>query len=230
MNVRRNRGSVKRSYHSPRREEQAKATRAAILNAAHELFLANGYAETSIDAIADRARVSRQTVYDSVGDKASLLYAVGERVVMSQDDVGPITESDRWSPLTEEPDRAERIRMAVRMSREMWQSGMADFEWMTYEAASSDPRLKEILAEAIQEKRRNSEAVARLLVPEDSPISDERFQKVVDLITAIDSAYVVRTLTNDFGWTYDDYEEWLARIVHGLLLQPEKTEPKDRLP
>lgn len=217
MNVRRNGGSVKRSYHSPRRQEQAKATRAAILEAAHDLFLANGYAETSIDEIADRARVSRQTVYDSVGDKASLLYAVGERVVMSQDDVGPIIESDRWSPLTKEPDRTTRIRMAARLSREMWESGMAEFEWMTYEAAGSDPRLKEILAEAIQEKRHNTEAVARLLVPEDAPQSEKTFQKDVELISAIDSAYVVRTLTNDFGWSYNDYEEWLSKLISRLL-------------
>lgn len=225
MNVRRNNGSVKRSYHSPRREEQAKATRVAILEAAHELFLANGYADTSIDDIANRARVSRQTVYDSVGDKASLLYAVGERVVMSQDDVGPINESDRWSPLTGESDRAKRIRMAAKMSREMWESGMADFEWMTYEAAGSDPRLKEILAEAIQEKRRNSEAVTRLLVPEDTSEYDETFQKVVDLLTAIDSAYVVRTLINDFGWSYNDYEEWLTKIISKLLKGSNKPEP-----
>lgn len=220
MNVRRNDESVKRSYHSPRRKEQAKATRAAILEAAHELFLANGYAETSIDEIADRARVSRQTVYDSVGDKASLLYAVGERVVMSQDDVGPIVESDRWGALTEEPGRAARIRMAAALTREMWESGMAEFEWMTYEAAGSDPRLKEMLAEAIQEKRHNTEAVARLLVPEDTPQSDETFQKAVELITAIDSAYVVRTLTNDFGWSYDDYEEWLTKLISRLLETP----------
>lgn len=187
--------------------------------------MAKGYAETSIDEIADRARVSRQTVYDSVGDRASLLYAVGERVVMSQDDVGPITESDRWSPLTEEPDRAERIRMAVRMSREMWESGMADFEWMTYEAAGTDPRLKEILEQAIQEKRRNNEAVARLFVPDHTPLSEETFQKVVDLITAIDSAYVVRTLTNDFGWSYDDYEEWLTRLISSVLEAPEHPKP-----
>lgn len=225
MNVRRNGGSVKRSYHSPRREEQAKATRAAILDAAHDLFLTNGYAETSIDEIADRARVSRQTVYDSVGDKASLLYAVGERIVMNQDEAGPIIESDRWSPLTEEPDRAERIRMAARLSREMWESGMADFEWMTYEVAGTDPRLKEILEEAIQEKRRNNEAVARLLVPDDTPLPEETFQKIIELITAIDSAYVVRILTNDFGWSYDDYEDWLTRLISSLLEAPDQPKP-----
>ncbi len=225
MNIRRHERSVKRSYHSPRREEQAKATRVAILDAAHELFSAKGYAATSIDAVAERARVSRQTVYDTFGDKASLLYAVGKRVVMDQDDADTVTESNRWGSLREELNQSKRIRMAVKMSREMWESGMADFEWMTYEAAGTDPRLQEILQEAIQEKRRNTEAVASILIPEDSRISDDRFRKVVDLITAIDSAYVVRTLTNDFGWTYDDYEEWLARFVHGLLLHPEKTEP-----
>ena len=57
------------------------ATRRAILDAAHHLFLEKGYAATSIEAIAEHAQVARQTVYDAFGDRTSLLYAVAERVV-----------------------------------------------------------------------------------------------------------------------------------------------------
>ena len=50
------------------------ATRRAILDAAHHLFLEKGYAATSIEAIAEHAQVARQTVYDAFGDRTSLLY------------------------------------------------------------------------------------------------------------------------------------------------------------
>ena len=40
-----------------------------MLDAAHELFLANGYAATSVKAIAAAADVSDQTVYTTFGDK-----------------------------------------------------------------------------------------------------------------------------------------------------------------
>jgi len=50
--------------------------RAAILDAARELFLADGFDRTSVDAIAAHAGVSKRTVYDYFGDKQTLLREV----------------------------------------------------------------------------------------------------------------------------------------------------------
>ncbi|MFE7614365.1 TetR/AcrR family transcriptional regulator [Streptomyces sp. NPDC057496] len=50
--------------------------RAAILLAARELFLADGFDRSSVDAVAARAEVSKRTVYDYFGDKRTLLRAV----------------------------------------------------------------------------------------------------------------------------------------------------------
>ncbi|MDC0684433.1 TetR/AcrR family transcriptional regulator [Sorangium atrum] len=52
--------------------------RSAILAAARELFLADGFDRSSVDAIAARAGVSKRTVYDYFGDKQALLLAVVE--------------------------------------------------------------------------------------------------------------------------------------------------------
>lgn len=54
--------------------------RAAILAAARELFLANGFDRSSVDAVAARAGVSKRTVYDYFGDKQTLLQAVVDTV------------------------------------------------------------------------------------------------------------------------------------------------------
>ncbi|TQL68978.1 TetR family transcriptional regulator [Nocardioides albertanoniae] len=54
--------------------------RAAILVAARELFLADGFDRSSVDAIAARAEVSKRTVYDYFGDKQQLLRAVVDAV------------------------------------------------------------------------------------------------------------------------------------------------------
>jgi hypothetical protein len=76
-----------------------------------------------------------------------------------------------------------------------------------------------MLQQAIQQKRRDTEAIAAVLVPEEIRTKDvSSFDKIVDLITAIDSAYLVRTLVNDFGWSYDDYETWLATMLERLIL------------
>jgi len=48
------------------------AKRQAILEAAKELFLTNGYASTSMDAVATAAGVSKLTVYSHFNDKENL--------------------------------------------------------------------------------------------------------------------------------------------------------------
>ncbi|MFE2938966.1 TetR/AcrR family transcriptional regulator [Streptomyces sp. NPDC059255] len=57
--------------------------RAAILSAARELFLTDGFDRTSVDAVAARAEVSKRTVYDYFGDKQTLLRAVVDTVGQS---------------------------------------------------------------------------------------------------------------------------------------------------
>lgn len=219
MNVRRNSEGVKRPYHSPRRESQARATQQAILEAAHELFLANGYAGTSIDAIAERAEVARQTVYDNFGDKASLLYAVAERVVARQDDPAPLGESRAWAELANEPDPRARIRMAAHLSREAWEAGMVEFETMIFDTAASDTKLRDLARDAVRGKRQDAEAVIEIVLPPDVIRPGVSRDEILDLIVAIDSAAVVRTLTEELGWTYDQYEHWLAKILERLFLK-----------
>jgi TetR/AcrR family transcriptional regulator, mexJK operon transcriptional repressor len=68
------------AWRTPGRQRQAEAKRAAILDAAEELFVSSGYELTSVDAIAARATVSKRTVYDHFGDKMSLFRSVVERV------------------------------------------------------------------------------------------------------------------------------------------------------
>ncbi|GAA3132684.1 helix-turn-helix domain-containing protein [Nonomuraea salmonea] len=57
--------------------------RAAILAAARELFLTDGFDRSSIGAIAAKAGVSTRTVYDYFGDKQTLLRAVVEAIGQS---------------------------------------------------------------------------------------------------------------------------------------------------
>jgi AcrR family transcriptional regulator len=52
-----------------------------ILDVATQLFFAAGYGATSIEAVAQRARVSKRTLYHRFPDKAALFGAVVHRVV-----------------------------------------------------------------------------------------------------------------------------------------------------
>ncbi|MGC5311822.1 TetR/AcrR family transcriptional regulator [Micromonospora zamorensis] len=64
--------------HAKRRQESAEQTRKLILDAAQSLFVTQGYATTTINDIAARARVAVATVYTSVGGKPTLLRALIE--------------------------------------------------------------------------------------------------------------------------------------------------------
>jgi AcrR family transcriptional regulator len=64
---------VKRSYNATRRQARARETRQRIMDVAHDLFIAQGYARTTITDIARSADVSAETIYSVFGNKAVLL-------------------------------------------------------------------------------------------------------------------------------------------------------------
>ena len=68
--------STKRRYDSPRRREQAAATRREILEAAQRLFERQGYAATTMAAIATEAGVALKTVYVAFETKSGVLRAL----------------------------------------------------------------------------------------------------------------------------------------------------------
>ena len=99
-----------RPYDSSRRREQARRTRASILDAARRTFLAKGYTATTIAAVAAAAEVSVDTIYKQFRGKAGLLKAVYDVAVVGDDEPVPFAEREhvrRWST---DPDAARVIR------------------------------------------------------------------------------------------------------------------------
>ena len=64
----------------PERGRRSPAKHAAILKAATDVFLREGYTRASVDVIAQEAGVGKQTVYGHFGDKQQLFLAVVEHV------------------------------------------------------------------------------------------------------------------------------------------------------
>ena len=80
--------SGSRTYHSATRADGARRTRRRLVEAARELFVARGYAGTTIDAVAEAAGVSIRTVFLSVGSKAELLKTGWDWGVVGDDEDG----------------------------------------------------------------------------------------------------------------------------------------------
>lgn len=70
----------KRKYTLDKRARSAEENRARIIAAARELLSQSGYHGASVDEIAEKAGVSRQTVYVQFGTKKGVLQALAEHV------------------------------------------------------------------------------------------------------------------------------------------------------
>ena len=65
-----------------RRADKAERTRQTILQAASELFAAQGFAATTINAIAAKADVAAETVYLRFGNKLTLISEILETAIV----------------------------------------------------------------------------------------------------------------------------------------------------
>jgi AcrR family transcriptional regulator len=189
--------AVKRSYRSPRRREQAEATRRLILGAALELFTERGFAETSIRAVAERADVSDQTIYKAYGDKVGLLYLAA---------------------LTAEPDPIERIRMAARSSRQLWETGALELDLLVSRGGVRDLRLDEIQRRSLAYELETNRAICAVLFSDDVRRAGYSVDDIAAFITAIDSGPVISRLRS-LGWSMDRWEAWAAELLI-LFLDP----------
>ena len=90
-----------RPYRLGRRRESLEATRQRIAEAAFELHATVGPAQTSISAVAQRARVQRHTVYSHFPDMTSLIRACTEHGMH----VTRIPDAAPWRAVDDPPAR-----------------------------------------------------------------------------------------------------------------------------
>src|SRR5262249_10473308 len=105
-----------RRYDSPLRREQAARTRRQILGTAKELFERDGYAATSMAAIASTAGVSLKTVYLVFDTKSGLLRALWHLLLRGEVDSVPVGEQDWYQEVLDEPDPERQLRLNARNS------------------------------------------------------------------------------------------------------------------
>jgi AcrR family transcriptional regulator len=202
--------AVKRSYSSARREAQARETRRSILDAAHDLFVATGYAATTIQAIADRAGVAVQTVYAVFGNKRELLRQLIERTITGADEPLPIRDRPTVQSIAAEPDARRRAELDAALSRSITER-IAPIVRVAAEAAASDTELAAMM-EAVKAARRHEMTVSAdiLAGPDGLRVEPEEAAATLYILY---SPQVADMLIGDYGWSPERYEKWLARMI-----------------
>ena len=209
--------NVKRRYRSPTREEQARATRRRIVEAALALFSTQGFAGTSVREVGERASVSEQTVYNAFGDKVGLLV---QAALAYMETGGGGEDATLLAGLEAEPDPVARIRMVARNSRELWTSAALELDLMVFNAEDPDPRLDELQERALAYKLQGNREVLSLLFPDEIRRPGVSVDDIAAFGTAVDSAATVTTL-RALGWSMDQWEAWLVQLLT-LFLDPRR--------
>ena len=105
----------KRAYESPLRDQRARVTRRVIVAAAAELFVSQGYAATTMEAIAKAANVSRKTVFTVGGSKFALLKDAYDWSLVGDDEPVPMVDRAPVQGILATSDPAHAVRLWAAM-------------------------------------------------------------------------------------------------------------------
>lgn len=210
--------SSSRSYDGTGRQRDAERRRQRVIEAATELFRAEGYGATSIDHIAVRAEVSAPTVYAAFGSKAGVLRAVIDVAVGGDDqDIGMLERPEQVA-LLQEPDLAARLRDMAATAHRIHERS-APLIRLVASVAGADPAINELDRDLRQQMRTHSEAFVGAF-PAGSFRADLSAAEVRDRLALYGSPAVWSTLVTDGGWTAQQYQEWLYDVIARTLLAP----------
>ena len=208
-----------RPYHSPVREESARRTRAAIVSAATLLFIRDGFAGTSWDALAAAAGVSRPTVVTTFSTKAALLSQVLDESLAEDDDPVPVRDRPWFRPVWEATTAAATLDAYARVCVVI-ASRAAEVVEAVHQAADSSPEVNALWEKWLAGRRAGAAMVvghpplARGLAPGMGP------GEAVDVLWTLNNPDLHLGLVNRAGWTEDAFEAWLARTMSAALLDP----------
>jgi AcrR family transcriptional regulator len=210
--------AAKRSYSSAVRQEQAAQTRARILDAAGDLFEANGYARTTIRAIASRAEVASDTVYAVFGTKARVLTAVIDSRLAPPTGAANVTDRDEAGAVRDELDQRRQLHLFARDIATISERVRPVYEIMRT-ASAVDPEMATIYAEMDGYRLQNMSRVAGWLAAH-GPLRVE-VERAGEIIWAMASPDLARMLCDGRGWSRDQYADWLEdTLVLTLLTAP----------
>ena len=206
-----------RHYQSRYRERQARQTRARILEAATRLFLVNGFAGTTIRAIAAEAGVSVPTVELLFGTKARVLKAAIDVAITGDDEAMAVLDRDWTKAALLAPTAGEFLSIVAGVIGPA-QVRSAGLVLAVFEGSSVDPDLAQLAAEMINQRADTAKWLVHAL-SQKAPL-----RKGSSMVEALDTMWILMDpavfdrLTRHRGWSQEQYEHWFAESVQRLLI------------
>ncbi|MET8356970.1 TetR family transcriptional regulator [Micromonospora sp. NPDC005171] len=196
-----------------RRQESAEQTRQLILDAAQDLFITRGYAATTVNDIAARARVAVATVYTSVGGKPTLLRALIEAGVNDPE------TAQNVAAIAVAADPGEVVRLIGAGTRYGHQSRPHTIQLMR-----AAPGMTASAAEAARDGAAAYRQALRVGAVRLDELSALRPGLTVEQATQVLWFYFGLhswpQLVDEGGWSYDEAERWLVDRATEALIRP----------
>jgi AcrR family transcriptional regulator len=214
----------RRPYHSPKREQQALATRRRIRAAAQELFLTRGYNATSVNAIASAAGVAIRTLFLAFPGKAALLSEIIQVAVRGDDQDLPVAAREQWQAMLALP--ADQLLESFAAGTATILARTARLLELGDLAADQDRDLASFRDRGHANMRADFREIATELTHQKAIAPSLSIQHTADTIYALSNHDVYLRLTRECGWTPDHYTTWLATTLQSTLLNgPGRTLP-----
>jgi AcrR family transcriptional regulator len=211
------RAPARRPYRSTLRAAQARATLAAVLDAAGRLFETRGFAATTMQGIADAGGVAVETVY-AQGSKASLLLACVDRALAGDVDVALIERPEIAAALTASDQHVitETFARTLVGMAERASGLIVAFE----QGAAADPKLAPLWQEYEQRRRQDYRRFVEALAAAGALRDGWDVETAAAALWATLAPRTAHTLLHRLAWPSDRVVDWSVGIVGTLLTSP----------
>lgn len=206
-----------RRYDSPRRREQAAATRREILTAARTLFERDGYAATTMAAIAREAGVALKTVYVAFETKSGLLRALWNLLLRGDEDDVAINDRRWYQEVLAEPDPERQIRLGAHNARLVKERAGGIFA-VIRSAATSDPDIAALWDRIQTEFYENQKRVIASIAEKGALREELDVTRATDILWTLNHPDTWLLLVGEREWTADEFEAWFSATACGHLL------------
>lgn len=208
---------ARRAYDASGRRAKARRTRLEVMDAAQRLLTARGYAATTVQAIADEARVSVETVYGAFGSKAGLVRDALRAALRGDDEPVPLIERPEIVRIREEPDPRRQIELYAAFVPPR-NARIAPLVRVLWVGAQADEELAQVLAEHDANRLENMAAFAALLEERGGLRAGLTPAAARDVLWSLNSVELFDLLVTRRGWSERRYGRWLAESLASAVL------------
>ena len=207
-----------RRYNSPRRREQAAATRRQILEAAQRLFERSGWSATTMAAIAEEAGVSLKTVYLAFETKSGVLRALWNLRLRGDDEEAPVGERAWYREVLEEPDPERQLRLTAQNSRAV-KERIGPLLGVIRSAAPVDADSAALWNRIQSDFYDNQRGIVETLHKRKALRRGLDVKRASDILWTLNHPDLWQLLVGERGWTAEQWERWFTEAVRAQLLR-----------